>query len=93
MQVLMRDGWRCHWCGAPANTVDHLRSVAEHGPSYDPSQLVASCQACNVKRGKQVKERMAKRRRGPLPPPPLPWAKLGERRARRGVYPGAIWIN
>jgi hypothetical protein len=49
--VLERDGGVCHWCGRPGAThVDHLlaRSV---GGSDDPSNLVASCASCNLKRG------------------------------------------
>jgi hypothetical protein len=80
-----------------------LVPVAEggtHGPK------VPSCRSCNGKRGKEAQARIAKRRAAgaldgrtsqPPPPPkrlvPLPWAKLGERRPRRKVYPSAIAVD
>ena len=48
--VLERDGARCHWCGQPATHVDHLVARSEGG-SDSPSNLVASCSSCNLKRG------------------------------------------
>ena len=48
--VLHRDGWRCHWCGAPAVEVDHVREL-DNGGTDHPSNLVASCRACNARRG------------------------------------------
>jgi 5-methylcytosine-specific restriction endonuclease McrA len=52
--VLERDGYRCAYCGAPANTVDHVQ------PRYrwpSPAQAntwlntVAACTACNARKG------------------------------------------
>lgn len=48
--VLDRDGYRCHWCKNPANTVDHLIARARGGTD-DPANLVAACLACNSRRG------------------------------------------
>lgn len=49
-QILERDGYRCHYCGAPANTVDHLKPYA-YGGTDDPSNLVAACSPCNLHKG------------------------------------------
>lgn len=48
--VLERDGYRCHWCGQAANTVDHLIPRARGGTD-DPANLVAACGTCNSRRG------------------------------------------
>ena len=49
--ILQRDGFRCHYCGAPAPAVqlevDHYIPVASGGTD-DPSNLVAACQQCNA---------------------------------------------
>jgi 5-methylcytosine-specific restriction endonuclease McrA len=47
--VLARDARTCHYCGQPANTVDHVIPRAEGG-THTPSNLVACCQACNSRR-------------------------------------------
>jgi 5-methylcytosine-specific restriction endonuclease McrA len=47
LEVLNEAGWRCHWCNAPADTVDHVRKVRERpdlGLSRD--NLVAACRSC-----------------------------------------------
>lgn len=49
--VLERDGYRCRWCGRPADTVDHLTARARNGDD-DPGNLVAACRRCNYSRGK-----------------------------------------
>ena len=49
LAVLQRDGWRCHWCGRPANEADHL--VPLHlGGATTAENLVASCRRCNAGR-------------------------------------------
>jgi 5-methylcytosine-specific restriction endonuclease McrA len=50
LAVLERDGYVCHWCGRPADTVDHLLARARGGGD-DPANLVAACQTCNLRRG------------------------------------------
>ncbi len=62
--VLERDGFVCHWCFAPANTVDHVRPLAMAGARLDPANLVAACRSCNSRRGAAV----ANRRRSALAP-------------------------
>jgi hypothetical protein len=56
--ILERDGYLCVYCGGPATTVDHVVPRAsfkgEGGtPSIVdlPSNLVASCRACNLAKG------------------------------------------
>ena len=48
-QVLARSR-ACHWCGAPATTVDHVVPVNRGGAWYDDANLVAACQPCNRER-------------------------------------------
>lgn len=48
--VLERDGYVCHWCHGPANTVDHLIPRVRGG-SDDETNLAAACVACNSRRG------------------------------------------
>lgn len=50
LEVLDRDGWVCHWCGAPASHADHLIPRARGGTD-DPDNLAASCARCNLSRG------------------------------------------
>lgn len=44
--ILIRDGYRCRTCGAPATTVDHVTPVARGG-SDDPANLAAICAPCH----------------------------------------------
>jgi len=48
-QILDRDQCRCHVCGAPANTVDHLHPLSQGGGD-DPANLAACCNPCNAKK-------------------------------------------
>jgi len=50
VHVLLRDSYRCRWCGGEAHEVDHLTPVARGG-SDRPENLVAACRACNARRG------------------------------------------
>ena len=52
-RILARDGHRCHYCGKPARTVDHVLPVAAGGTD-DPSNLVAACRRCNARKGSRV---------------------------------------
>lgn len=49
-EVLKRDRYRCHYCPAPATTVDHLRPVSRGGTDHK-SNLVAACSDCNGSKG------------------------------------------
>lgn len=50
LEVLARDGCRCHWCGEYADTVDHVVPLAVGGARLDPRNLVAACGRCNFGR-------------------------------------------
>ncbi|MCL6521841.1 MAG: HNH endonuclease [Firmicutes bacterium] len=49
-QVLQRDRYRCAWCGAPGNTIDHLLPWSQGGLTT-LDNCVCSCQECNGRRG------------------------------------------
>jgi 5-methylcytosine-specific restriction endonuclease McrA len=58
-RVLERDGWRCHWCGTPARetklVIDHVYPFSKGGAD-EPSNYVASCEACNGGKGDLILE-------------------------------------
>lgn len=45
--VLRRDDYTCHYCGGPANTVDHVDAASKQRRSTNAADLVAACQPCN----------------------------------------------
>jgi 5-methylcytosine-specific restriction endonuclease McrA len=51
VEVLERDGWRCAYCGRPAEAVDHVVPASRGGDFYDPDNLVAACRSCNSRKG------------------------------------------
>lgn len=51
-EILRRDGFCCHYCGAPAHegvplVVDHVIPVALGG-SDEPTNLLTACRSCNA---------------------------------------------
>jgi hypothetical protein len=48
-RILQRDQNCCYWCGAEANTVDHLIERSAGGTD-DEQNLVAACAKCNYGR-------------------------------------------
>ena len=55
LTILERDDWTCQVresqnCKGRADQVDHIVPVERGGAPYDPSNLRASCQTCNVSR-------------------------------------------
>jgi hypothetical protein len=56
-QVLKRDGYVCHYCGASVRGVrfhiDHVVPVS-WGGTNDPANLVTACVRCNLKKGATV---------------------------------------
>lgn len=48
--VLERDGFRCAYCGGPADTTDHVLPKSLGGRD-DAANLVASCRRCNSAKG------------------------------------------
>lgn len=66
--ILLRDGHVCQVpkgagiCGERATHVDHIRSLADGGDKWDPTNLRAACAPCNLSRG------TAQRAAGPTVP-------------------------
>ena len=56
VDVLNRDGHRCHWCGGPATSGDHVVPLAHGGSRLDPGNVVAACVSCNSSRGARVRK-------------------------------------
>lgn len=48
--VFARCGGRCHYCGDPATTLDHIVPKSDGGPSAQWN-LTAACQPCNLIKG------------------------------------------
>jgi 5-methylcytosine-specific restriction endonuclease McrA len=57
--VLRRDGYTCYYCGKKLDdetaTVDHIIPRSKLGSSF-ASNLVCSCQECNLKKGNRMPE-------------------------------------
>jgi 5-methylcytosine-specific restriction endonuclease McrA len=51
--VLKRDGWKCAYCSAPADTIDHV-IPRSRGGSHDWSNVVASCKKHNIVKGDRL---------------------------------------
>ena len=51
LAILERDGWRCHWCGREADTVDYVVALVQGGRAHDSTNAVAACRSCNSRRG------------------------------------------
>jgi HNH endonuclease len=45
--ALVRDLFRCYWCGGPADTGDHLVPLSMGGDPFDLANVVAACRSCN----------------------------------------------
>lgn len=58
-EVFARDGWACRYCGSAITLstghADHVMPRSRGG-SDDPSNLVASCRSCNLKKGARTPE-------------------------------------
>ena len=64
--ILMRDGYRCYYCGALATTADHMLPKVRGGLST-LENLVAACVPCNsAKRDKTADEFLRSKGRGGL---------------------------
>ena len=62
-RILRRDLWECYWCGADANTVDHIVPVAKGGLDVDEN-LVASCKKCNYSKQDKMPDEFQLKRAG-----------------------------
>ena len=49
-EVLLRDGFTCQRCGAPASHADHIQPVHFGGGDHE-SNLQALCERCNLSKG------------------------------------------
>lgn len=48
--VLVRDGYRCGYCSAKAETIDHVVPRSRPGGTHTWDNLVAACKPCNGKK-------------------------------------------
>lgn len=46
LAVLIRDGWKCQYCGEPCNAIDHVDPWS-HSLDHSLDNLVAACTQCN----------------------------------------------
>ena len=53
--VLVRDGFSCQYCGARAETIDHVVPRSRGGPTTWEN-VVACCKACNAKKRDRTPE-------------------------------------
>ena len=51
LACLQMAGYVCVYCGQDATTADHVIPIKAGGDPIDQSNLVASCVACNSKKG------------------------------------------
>jgi 5-methylcytosine-specific restriction endonuclease McrA len=54
--ILERDAHTCAYCGAEADTVDHI-IPASMGGTADPSNLIAACNRCNGTKSNKIHAR------------------------------------
>jgi hypothetical protein len=66
--ILRRDQYICQYCGAEANTVDHVVPISKGGNDY-PDNLVAACARCNYSKSDRATPTVFDRRS--TPPTPL----------------------
>ncbi len=71
--VFARDGGRCQYCGAAAESIDHVVPRAKGGP-HTWENVVAACRPCNTsKRDRLLSETSMVLRRRPSVPRELTW--------------------
>jgi len=51
LKVLAAHGWVCFYCGADANTVDHVIPIVKGGDPMAMDNMVAACRRCNSAKG------------------------------------------
>ena len=62
-QILLRDGFTCHYCGQDADTVDHVHSIKRHPEmAMSPENLVSACKSCNSAKGSRSEGLFLQRR-------------------------------
>jgi 5-methylcytosine-specific restriction endonuclease McrA len=71
--VFARDGSRCQYCAAPAESIDHVVPRSKGG-EHVWENVVAACRACNTrKRARMLAETSMTLRRRPMAPRELSW--------------------
>lgn len=54
--LFARDAGKCAYCLAPAENIDHVIPKSRPGGTHTWSNVVASCQRCNVRKGARTPE-------------------------------------
>jgi 5-methylcytosine-specific restriction endonuclease McrA len=71
--VFGRDGHKCQYCGAPAESLDHVQPKSKGG-DHTWENVVAWCRSCNVRKGARTPDDAGLRlRRPPGPPRRFAW--------------------
>lgn len=71
--IFARDGHRCQYCGAPAESIDHVHPRSKGG-EHTWENVVAACRPCNVrKRDRLLPDTSMTLRRPPLAPREMSW--------------------
>jgi 5-methylcytosine-specific restriction endonuclease McrA len=74
--VFARDGGRCQYCGAAAESIDHIVPRAKGG-QHTWENVVAACRPCNTaKRDRLLSETTMVLRRRPTVPRELTWITI-----------------
>ncbi len=72
--VMARDGHRCQYCGAHADSIDHVRPRSKGG-DHTWENVVAACRPCNVrKRDRLLNDSGMRLKRAPTIPHGIVWA-------------------
>ena len=77
--VFVRDGHRCQYCGARADSIDHI-IPRSRGGEHIWENVVAACRRCNAeKRDEMLHQTALRLGRAPVAPPSATWiaATLG----------------
>lgn len=74
--IFARDGGRCQYCSAPAESIDHV-VPRSRGGEHTWENVVAACRACNTrKRDQLLAETRMKLHRRPVAPRHLTWITI-----------------
>lgn len=72
--VMARDGHRCQYCGAHADSIDHV-VPRSRGGEHVWDNVVAACRPCNVhKRDRMLKDSGMRLKRTPTAPHGIAWS-------------------
>lgn len=74
--VFARDGHRCQYCGAAAESIDHVIPRSKGGP-HTWENVVAACRPCNVRKGDRLLAHTSMHlRRPPVAPRESTWVTV-----------------